>query len=711
MDLGKSDGRVEGWLYLIRSNRFGLQYSRKRYFILQQSCLKSFKSKPISDSQVFFIFSLYNASNHNDCLKLGASNPEEAARWIHSLQDVAIEPGTNSKRRWQPYRLNDSKIATRKGSVDWTSSANMHVDAMTSDVIAPSQWKIFGCKNGIKQFIKYPKYPSMEINSDPKFNDTFFAGLRLFKEAKDNNSSERISSDYPAIMAVGVIEGTCEAVFRTFMSLGLSRSDVVEHLDGHTDIIHIQLCRDWLPWGTSRRDLLLRRYWRREDDGTYVILCHSVIHSKCPPQQGYVRACLQSGGFVMSPLNEGKECVVKHMLSIDWKIWRSYLPKTSARSMTIRMLARVSALKELFRAKGGDQFPSEFLTGEVESINASEEQVKQEGDLMQLEDDTMEDANDAPVSCSSSLIGLNDNSDEFYDAPELSENNKDMNSQEEQQTLVPTLSTAANFVKKLHDLTSQKKGYMELQDIDWDSTVTPCYGSTLLKDSTLNMPCTWAASDPSLFLVRGPNYLKENQKNKAKGTMMEMVAADWLQSDKREDDLAARPGGIVQKYAAKCGPEFFFVINIQVPGATTYNLVLYYMTRTRLSESPSLERFVNGDDAFRNSRFKLIPYISKGSWLVKQSVGKKACLVGQALEVNYFRGENYLELDIDVGSSTVARGVVNLVLGYLNNLIVEMAFVIQANTQDELPESLLGTCRLNHMDTDKSVSIDSINNT
>lgn len=34
--------------------------------------------------------------------------------------------------------------------------------------------------------------------------------------------------------------------------------------------------------------------------------------------------------------------------------------------------------------------------------------------------------------------------------------------------------------------------------------------------------------------------------NKAKGTVMEMVAADWLQSDNREDDLAGRPGGIVQ---------------------------------------------------------------------------------------------------------------------------------------------------------------------
>lgn len=42
---------------------------------------------------------------------MGASNPEEAAKWIHALQDVAMEPGTNSKRRWQPFRyFNFNKV-------------------------------------------------------------------------------------------------------------------------------------------------------------------------------------------------------------------------------------------------------------------------------------------------------------------------------------------------------------------------------------------------------------------------------------------------------------------------------------------------------------------------------------------------------------------------------------------------------------------------
>ena len=153
-----------------------------------------------------------------------------------------------------------------------------------------------------------------------------------------------------------------------------------------------------------------------------------------------------------------------------------------------------------------------------------------------------------------------------------------------------------------------------------------------------------------------------------------MVAADWLRSDKREDDLGGRPDSIVQvlhflllviqtlrwfsnlyfivvyimvefykfSYAEICSARwtgiflhcehtgkpcpFWVGINLnacsllvilvvvtiyQVPGSTTYSLALYYMMNTRLEDSPLLESFVKGDDAFRNSRFKLIPYISK----------------------------------------------------------------------------------------------------
>lgn len=32
-------------------------------------------------------------------------------------------------------------------------------------------------------------------------------------------------------------------------------------------------------------------------------------------------------------------------------------------------------------------------------------------------------------------------------------------------------------------------------------------------------------------------------------------------------------------------------------------------------------------------------------------------------------------------------------------------FLVQANTEEELPEYLLGTCRLNHLDAAKSITV------
>lgn len=44
--------------------------------------------------------------------------------------------------------------------------------------------------------------------------------------------------------------------------------------------------------------------------------------------------------------------------------------------------------------------------------------------------------------------------------------------------------------------------------------------------------------------------------------------------------------------------------------------------------------------------FLVFTFLFQGSWIVKQSVGKKACLIGQALEINYFHGKNYLEVSL-----------------------------------------------------------------
>ncbi|WOL10916.1 hypothetical protein Cni_G19675 [Canna indica] len=57
----------------------------------------------------------------------------------------------------------------------------------------------------------------------------------------------------------------------------------------------------------------------------------------------------------------------------------------------------------------------------------------------------------------------------------------------------------------------------------------------LVEELYMNISQSWSPGmDLLLYLIA------------ANGTLMEMVATDWLKSDKQEDELGGRPGGIVQ---------------------------------------------------------------------------------------------------------------------------------------------------------------------
>ena len=72
----------------------------------------------------------------------------------------------------------------------------------------------------------------------------------------------------------------------------------------------------------------------------------------------------------------------------------------------------------------------------------------------------------------------------------------------------------------------------------------------------------------------------------------------------------------------------------------------------------------------------------QGPWVVQRAVGTKPLIVGRALKVSSFQvstyqenikfflqvtyhsSQHYMEVDIDIGSSTVANNIVRFVLGY-----------------------------------------------
>lgn len=62
------------------------------------------------------------------------------------------------------------------------------------------------------------------------------------------------------------------------------------------------------------------------------------------------------------------------------------------------------------------------------------------------------------------------------------------------------------------------------------------------------------------------------------------------------------------------------------------------------------------------------------------------------------QGENFIEVDVDIGSSIIANAIVHLAIGYVTTLTVDMAFLLESQTESELPEQILGTVRLKKMD-------------
>jgi hypothetical protein len=56
---------------------------------------------------------------------------------------------------------------------------------------------------------------------------------------------------------------------------------------------------------------------------------------------------------------------------------------------------------------------------------------------------------------------------------------------------------------------------------------------------------------------------------------------------------------------------FTLAFNVQVPATSHYSMVFYFVAPSAPQLGSLLQRFVDGDDNFRNSRFKLIPSVPK----------------------------------------------------------------------------------------------------
>ncbi|KAG6597623.1 Protein ENHANCED DISEASE RESISTANCE 2-like protein, partial [Cucurbita argyrosperma subsp. sororia] len=185
-------------------------------------------------------------------------------------------------------------------------------------------------------------------------------------------------------------------------------------------------------------------------------------------------------------------------------------------------------------------------------------------------------------------------------------------------------------------------------------------------------------------------------------TLLKPLGFDWIRSSAKIGEILNHPNSRVQKAikdSFPTGPRpFIWAFNLQLPSKENYDIVSYFASTEPITKGSLIDQFLKGDDHFRNSRLKMIADIIKGPWIVKKAVGEQAiCVVGRMLSCKYVVGDNFFEVDIDIGSNIVAKAMFHLVFGYFTAMTADVAFLIEGQTKCELPERVLGCFRFSDL--------------
>ncbi|EGZ30263.1 hypothetical protein PHYSODRAFT_349484 [Phytophthora sojae] len=217
----------------------------------------------------------------------------------------------------------------------------------------------------------------------------------------------------------------------------------------------------------------------------------------------------------------------------------------------------------------------------------------------------------------------------------------------------------------------------------------------------------WAEPDASDVQVRGKTYMDDQVKVPAGKAIGKLLHVDLWKFDTPEErhhvamKEEARPNSVLVYCREKFPDSLVFMVNIELPNADNLSLVFYWLLPPA-PENPEedesaaafhrlLDKFCDeGDDEYRNNRFKLIPNLVDGPWILQTLVPNRPALTGTKLTQHYFRRSNYFELDLDVASSTTAQYIGAMCQSWATYLQMHLFITLQGETEDELQERILG---------------------
>uniref|UniRef100_A0A1J3CIU7 Protein ENHANCED DISEASE RESISTANCE 2-like n=1 Tax=Noccaea caerulescens TaxID=107243 RepID=A0A1J3CIU7_NOCCA len=713
-----------GWVYHLGANKIGHEYCHLRFLFIRGKYVEMYKRDPHENPDIkplrrgvigptmmveelgrrkvnhgdVYVIRFYNRLDESKKGEIACATAGEALKWVEAFDEA---------KQQAEYALSKGGSTRTKLSME----ANIDLEGHRPRVrrYAFGLKKLIRIGQGPETLLRQSSTLVNDVRSDGFYEggdngDAVEAhewkcvrtinGVRIFEDVANFKAGRGV-----LVKAVAVVEASADAVFEVISKLDKHQryewdtvtadSELIDSYEGHYDVVYCVYDPKYLSRWQSKRDFIFSRQWVRGQDGTYTILQFPAVHKKRPPKSGYRRTEITPSTWEIRNLKKRTDaeltsCLVTHMLEIHskrWCKWKRTSYSKFEKTIPYALLLQVAGLKEYIGANPA--FKYETSTTVVQSKLS---------DVPNAEyvDEEMEE--------------------QFYDATDSSSDEEESDEDDEEQDKKEIKVKLKNVSWAIASLSLKRPKAPGASNV-LDASVGPVNidqsqlkGSLRKGNGDKDSNC-WNSPSGMGFMIRGKTYLKDNAKVMGGQPLLTLVSVDWFKVDKAVDNIALHPNCLVQSEPGKKLP-FVLVINLQVPAKPNYCLVMYYAADRPVSESSSLGKFVNGSDSYRDARFKLIPSIVQGYWMVKRAVGTKACLLGKAVTCKYLRKDNFLEIDVDIGSSAVARSVIGLVLGYVTSLIVDLAILIEGKEETDLPEYILGTVRLNRIELDSAISFE-----
>ncbi|ESQ44512.1 hypothetical protein EUTSA_v10003438mg [Eutrema salsugineum] len=720
-----------GWVYHLGANKIGHEYCHLRFLFIRGKYVEMYKRDPHENPDIkpirrgvigptmmveemgrrkvnqrdVYVIRFYNRLDETRKGEIACPTAGEALKWVEAFDEA---------KQQAEYALSRGGSARTKLNME----ANIDLEGHRP--------RVRRYAFGLKKLIRIGQGPetllrqSSTLVNDAR-GDGFYEGgdngdaieahewkcvrtingVRIFEDVANFKAGRGV-----LVKAVAVAEASADAVFEVISKLDKRQryewdtvtgdSELIDSYEGHYDVVYCVYDPKYLSRWQSKRDFVFSRQWVRGQDGTYTILQFPAVHKKRPPKSGYRRTNITPSTWEIRNLKkrtdaEPPSCLVTHMLEIHskrWFKWKRTSYSKFEKTIPYALLLQVAGLKEYIGANPA--FKYETSATVVESKLSDVPNGVSDVPNGEYVDEEMEE--------------------QFYDATDSSsdeEESDEDDDEEDKKEIKVKLKNVSWAIASLSLKRPKAPGASNVLDASVDPVnIDPSqFQGSLRKGNGDKDSNCWNSPSGMGFMIRGKTYLKDNAKVMGGEPLLTLISVDWLKVDKAVDNIGLHPKCLVQSEPGKKLP-FILVISLQVPSKPNYCLVLYYAADRPVSESSSLGKFVNGSDSYRDARFKLIPSIVQGYWMVKRAVGTKACLLGKAVTCRYLRKDNFLEIDVDIGSSAVARSVIGLVLGYVTSLIVDLAILIEGKEETDLPEYVLGTVRLNRIELDSAVSFE-----